>query len=94
MPTVPDCLGMEFELSTPTVTLNLGTGPVEEGVIKGVSLGKILDEKVDVTLDPRTGFSGRGNELVVVELVLNHKFFPVKGLKNFGAELALSLIHI
>lgn len=88
MPIVPDCLGMEFELSTPTVILNLGSGPVEEGVIKGVSLGKILDGKVDVTLDPRTGYSGRGEESVAIELVLDHKFFPVESLKNFGAELA------
>lgn len=85
---VHDCLGMEFELSTPKVTLDFGKGPVEEGIIKGVSLGKILDEKVDVTLDPRTGFTGQGEETVVIELVLNHEFFPVEGLKNFGAELA------
>lgn len=73
MPTVPDCLGMEFELSTPKVILNLKDSHTKEKDIKGINILGNEDPYLKLTLDPRTTFDGNAeNQHMAFEFILNH----------------------
>lgn len=78
MPTVPDCLGMEFELSAPEVILNLKDTHTEEKDIKGIDILEDKDEYLKLTLDPRTTFNGNAeNQHMAFEFILNHTQCPI-----------------
>lgn len=73
MQIVPDCLGMEFELSAPEIRLNLTDTHTEEKDIKGIDILGDEDMYLKLTLDPRTTFHGnKDKQNMALEFILNH----------------------
>lgn len=78
MPIVPDCLGMEFELSAPEIILNLKDTHTAERDIKGIDILGDRDTYLKLTLDPRTTFNGNAdNQHMAFEFILDHTQCPI-----------------
>lgn len=78
MLTVPDCLGMEFELSAPEIILNLKDTHTAERDIKGIDILGDKDKYLKLTLDPRTTFDGNANnQHMALEFILDHTQCPI-----------------
>lgn len=80
---VPDCLGMEFELSAPEVILNLKDSHTKEKDIKGINILGDKDQYLKLTLDPRVSFNGNAdNQHMALEFILDHTQCPIDAM-NF-----------
>ena len=78
MPIVPDCLGMEFELSAPEIILNLEDTHTAERDIKGIDILGDNDKYLKMTLDPRTSFNGNADDQhMAIEFILDHTQCPI-----------------
>lgn len=94
-----DYLGMELELKPLTFIVDLGDKFVPEDKIKGFEICKILNDRVAVTFDTRSGYTGTGLTSLAIELVFDHKHFEIcKWTKDeftkFGKSLSENILQL
>lgn len=94
-----DYLGMELELKPLTFIVDLGEEFVPEDKIKGFEICKILNNKVAVTFDTRSGYTGTGLTSLAIELVFDHKQFEIckwnkDEFTKFGKSLSENILQL